>query len=429
MDPSIRGDCGATAGDTRGIVTKDGCLNAGCCWDTSHDGVPWCYYAEHSSDKNIAAEQNNGDIEIILEASPIKENVPNQSLFGQPNVLKNEPIQAPTHKIGHPTTSPLSSIFPSSNAPKRKQSALAKNMNEACKSDKIVSFMKEMGFKNPEKYGKIPCISDGKGALGTNRPAWGWSKKHKDTETNHQIFMSENPQIQEKASKDDVIISYRLKTCKQFSEKVTNETLRDSAMEKLNCSSVDFANYDPATDPIQQNQTALIPSDSSIFDKSGTGKLGSMQTKLMQSMAGGRGATTSMMNMMKGMTGGRGMSGMSGLGGMSSLMGKSGLGGMSSLMGGMGGMSSLMGKSGLGGMSSLMGGMGGMSSLMGGMGGMSSLMGNRGMSSLMGNRGMSSLMGGMGGMSSLMGGMGGMSSLSRGMGGMSGLGGLGGSKY
>lgn len=126
VDPSIRGDCGATAGDTRGIVTKDGCLNAGCCWDTSHDGVPWCYYAEHSTDKNIAAEQNNGDIEIILEASPIKENVPNQSLFGQPNVLKNEPIQAPTHKIGHPTTSPLSSIFPSSNAPKRKQSALAK---------------------------------------------------------------------------------------------------------------------------------------------------------------------------------------------------------------------------------------------------------------------------------------------------------------
>merc|ERR1719284_766513 len=111
-----------------------------------------------------------------------------------------------------------------------------------------------MGMSNPEKYGKIPCIADGKGALGTNRPAWSWSDKHKDTENNFQAFLEKNPEQaekeQNKPSKDEVILSYRLKTCKQFSEKVSNETLRDSAMEKLNCSSVDFENYDPETDPV-----------------------------------------------------------------------------------------------------------------------------------------------------------------------------------
>ena len=102
-------------------------------------------------------------------------------------------------KMGHPTVGPMQSFLPAyAKTQTAQKSVLAENINEACKSDRLVSFMREMGMQNPEKYGKIPCIADGKGALGTNRPAWSWSDKHKDTENNFQAFLAKNPEQAEK---------------------------------------------------------------------------------------------------------------------------------------------------------------------------------------------------------------------------------------
>jgi hypothetical protein len=145
--------------------------------------------------------------------------------------------------------------------------------------------MKEMGLQKTEKLATIPCIADGKGALGTNRPAWGWSKGYKDTETNYKNFIKNNPEVvSNKPTNEQVIESFKMKTCQQFHEKVTNETLKISAMKKLNCSSVDYINYDPLTDPIQQNKTALIPTNA--LPANSKSSLDSVKSKFMQSMGG-----------------------------------------------------------------------------------------------------------------------------------------------
>ena len=185
ISPEIRADCGNRAADKDGIIRKSSCIEAGCCWDTSVEGVPWCFLAP----------KDTGVIEIKVEEVDVEasEDESRFGFFGLQNRNVKPVNQTKNQLLGHPTSSPLANLLPGFAQPKQQKSVLAENINDACKSNRIVDFMREMGFDNPEKYGKIPCIADGKGALGTNRPAWGWSKKYKDTANNHQQFLKDNP--------------------------------------------------------------------------------------------------------------------------------------------------------------------------------------------------------------------------------------------
>ena len=133
-------------------------------------------------------------------------------------------------------------------------------------------------------------------------------------------------------SPDAAMLSFRLNACKEF-ESVKNETVRFSLMENLNCSSIDYKNYNRSADPIQMNET-LSFSQSSIFVDP-NGKIDPIKfiadypTNNVMGMfpKGEAGA-------MNGSMGGYGMENF-GMGGMGPMMGGFGMGGMNPMMGGM----------------------------------------------------------------------------------------------
>ena len=262
-------DCAEKAREEGGILRKSRCLEIGCCWDATFSDTPWCYYsagpietvpieavpinpapvapesipfegtndvtplsppiAPENFENSVEASDNaqnerSAELELILEEIDAEA----EARFGLFSNMVRKPGQntgsqtidtgkspkislIPEQQMGHPTVGPMQNFLPAfARTPKKQQSVLAENINDACKSDRLVAFMTEMGMSNPEKYGKIPCIADGKGALGTNRPAWSWSDKHKDTENNFQAFLAKNPEKAEKEQNKPSKVSYAL---------------------------------------------------------------------------------------------------------------------------------------------------------------------------------------------------------------------------
>jgi len=133
----------------------------------------WCYLPADGQVEN-PEEVENLEVEEILEAKLIEPQVPVQRFWpmrkpaAKPVNNAAAPTAAPTKQsvLGHPTKGPMSAFLPMGvQQPKALNSALTESINDACKTKRLVDFMREMGVTSPEKYAKIPCIPDGKGRV------------------------------------------------------------------------------------------------------------------------------------------------------------------------------------------------------------------------------------------------------------------------
>ena len=187
LDPIDRSDCGRDAAINSGQfeLTENKCLNFGCCWD----------------------------LDTYLESKGFGINVPICFYSGRSFIYIEEVV------VKKPAISAGASV----NA-----------------AGKIVEQPSKLPVYQPVFQPTLPPTTKK-----TTTKSATFTKKQSDPE---KKFDENSTVNNEPVKHDDLVTSYRKKTCLQISSSTLNETMIALTMEKMLCDTVDFKNYDPDED-------------------------------------------------------------------------------------------------------------------------------------------------------------------------------------
>ena len=204
LDAVIRKDCGPDAAGGDLIVTKDECLGIGCCWDTtayttlsgSPIDSPWCFYPLYYS------YYNDADLDEVIDFTD-----------------NATTTAATTPEVTTPqTTAPF-----------------VTEIEEIIVEKVVVEKITKPSSPAVVRPVVQPIASVVKPVA---TPA---GNGEKVAEIDH----------------GDLVTAYRKKTCQQLNESVAlNDTMKALTMDRMRCSTVDFANFDASTDPNLNQDTA-----------------------------------------------------------------------------------------------------------------------------------------------------------------------------